>query len=384
MSTPISVLHVLNSYADLSISRILERIIGLADPSQFQWHVASVKEYGDYSQVFEKQGAKVLHFASTHEDPRPPWKKLKEYIHLNQIPIVHSHTPRTISVVWRSLLQQNRNAANSCKHVATKHLMTKPYDRQLGLFYTLFDLLSLYPPDYLIPVSRSMAEEIIRLPGIPSSKVRPIPNGIPCNEYFRPDLREGSRSELFLSPSTVLIGFTGRLMKVKNLDLLLRAFRNIHLNWPETKLVIAGEGDLLDDLQTLTTDLGLIDSVIWMGFYRDIPRLLSAIDIYVQPSSNEGLSLSILEAMAAEKPVISTRVASASEVITDSETGMLIPSGSAEFIERAIRSLIENPDRRKRMAIEGRKQVILAHDVQLMVDGYCQFYQEINSSIRIL
>jgi glycosyltransferase involved in cell wall biosynthesis len=175
----------------------------------------------------------------------------------------------------------------------------------------------------------------------------------------------------------MVIGFTGRLEKVKNLDLLLVAFRNIRLHWPQTKLVIAGEGDLMDALKQQCADLGLIDDVIWTGFYKDIPRLLSAFDIYIQPSTNEGLSLSILEAMAAGLPVISTRVDSATEIITNDVNGLLIPPSSTRCMEDALRTLLESVEKRERLAAEGRRMVLNNYDVRIMVDRYYQLYQSL-------
>jgi glycosyltransferase involved in cell wall biosynthesis len=215
------------------------------------------------------------------------------------------------------------------------------------------------------------------MPGISTRKVNPIPNAIPCGEYYQPESRISMREELGLNPSNIAIGFTGRLEKVKNLDLLLTAFRNIHLHWPETRLVIAGEGDLMDALQKQSADLGLMNDVFWMGFFKDIPRLLSAMDIYIQPSINEGLSLSILEAMAAELPVISTKVDSATEIITDGVNGMLIPPSSTRHMEESLRVFLEDPARRAKLASEGRKTVLTNYDLPIMVDHYSQLYENL-------
>jgi len=377
MTQPISVLHVLNSYADSSIARIVERIIRLADPFAFEWHVCAVKEFGDFDGEFRKHGIPVEHFASTPDKSDPPWKKVRDYSIQHDIQIIHSHTPRTILDVWRGQMTFPRGRGQRPYHVATKHLLTKPGDRKHGQLLSILDRLSLFLPDRLVPVSQAMARIILGIPGISATKVNPIPNAIPCGEYYQPESRESMREELGLDPSTIAIGFTGRLEKVKNLDLLLTAFRNIHLHWPDTRLVIAGEGDLMDALQKQSADLGLMNDVLWMGFYKDIPRLLSAMDLYIQPSINEGLSLSILEAMAAELPVISTKVDSATEIITDGANGMLIPPSSTRCMEDALRSLIENPEKRSRLANAGRKTVLENYDLPIMVDHYCQLYQNL-------
>ena len=296
----------------------------------------------------------------------------------HNIHIVHSHTPRTIFDVWLS--RQNKGG-DPVYHIATKHLLTTPRDRKYGLAYTLIDLISLYLPDHLIAVSKTMAGKMASMPGMDKKKITAIPNGIPCDEYYRLSFREDCRKELGIKDEHILIGFTGRISKVKRLDLLLKAFRNIHDRFPLTRLVLAGDGELRQDLQELARSLGLTDSVIWLGFYADIPGLLSAIDIYVQPSVNEGLSLSILEAMAAEKPVISSNVGSAAEIIQDGISGILIPPNSSVEIEKAIIEMIEQPKECTRLATNARNFVQKEYNMESMVESYYQiYYQMIHSN----
>ena len=94
--------------------------------------------------------------------------------------------------------------------------------------------------------------------------------------------------------------------------------------------------------------------------------------------SNEGLSLSILEAMAAEKPVIATNVGSAEELIEDGQTGILVKPGSEKEITSAILNLIRNVDLRNKLAQKGRKYVFDEYNIQKMVDGYCVLYQKLD------
>jgi glycosyltransferase involved in cell wall biosynthesis len=224
-----------------------------------------------------------------------------------------------------------------------------------------------------------MAGKVKSMPGIDKKKITAIPNGIPCDDYFRLPLRDICRKELGISNEQILIGFTGRISKVKRLDLLLKAFQNTHNRFPQTRLILAGEGELRENMESLSHSLGLTDSVIWLGYYPDVPRLLSAMDIYIQPSVNEGLSLSILEAMAAEKPVISTQVGSASEILQEGISGVLIPPGSAAEIEKALIRMIEQPDERYRLAINAREFVLKEYNLQKMVESYYLIYQQIIS-----
>ena len=195
-----------------------------------------------------------------------------------------------------------------------------------------------------------MANQILALPWIRPGRVTVIPNAIQCEKFFMSELREKARQELGLDKQQIAIGFTGRIEQVKRLDLLLVAFAEVYKCQPHARLLLAGEGNLRPDLEQLSAQLGVSQVVNWIGFCRDIPRFLSALDIYVQPSINEGLSLSILEAMAAKKPVIATRVGGIEEVNHGQQGWNL---GSTIFISGeyfTLLNLVNQPEKRDMLA----------------------------------
>ncbi len=163
-----------------------------------------------------------------------------------------------------------------------------------------------------------------------------IRNAIDQQAFQVAGQRDACRSEFQLSPDLIVIGSSGRLEKVKRYDLLLRGFAAFSERFPHSRLMLIGNGSLKTELELLAKELGVADAVIWTGFRSDVPRLLASLDIYVQSSVNEGLSLSILEAMAAGKPVIITDVGGARELVENGRTGILIAPGSAEEISDAM------------------------------------------------
>lgn len=371
MSAPISVLHVMNEFQDGSITRIVDRIVKLSDPKIFHWGVGALKPGGKEDVTFKKMDTGVYYFYSTKNET-----DLEEILKSGLFQIVHTHTPRSILAVWNCLRHQNLKGVT---HVATKHLLTRPRDRKFGLVYSVIDYLSLYLPETLVMVSRSMAVKVKELPAMSRRRVLAIPNGIPCEEYDKPDLRMAVRQKLGLKDEHVVVGFNGRISRVKRLDDLIYAFHQVHKLHPETRLVMAGDGEMRIALELLTRSLGIQEEVIWLGFYQDIPGLLAAVDIYAQTSSNEGLSLSILEAMSAGKPVISTRVDSAAEIIEDGLTGMLIPIGSISALENSLQILVEHPEERSRIGENARKAAYSRYNLDQMVHSYQQLYLEIAS-----
>ena len=370
----IRILHMMNNFADSSISRIVERIVSTLGSQAYEWHVSDVSGYGEMEAKLNAIGVKIVHF-SPQQNQGAVVKRIRNYVQEHQIQIVHSHTPRTIFSTFRAIA--GIKDGTRPRHVATKHLLTSWKDRRWGILYALFDYLTLYMPERLVPVSEGMARHVMALPGISRDKVTAIQNAIPCDTFYQPEKRPASRLDLGLTPEQLVFGYSGRLDLVKRIDLLLQAFAEVHAVQPQARLLLIGEGSEQKELEALASHLGIASSVIWTGYRpgTDIPELLAAIDIYVQPSHNEGLSLSILEAMAAGKPVIATNVGGALEVLRQRETGLVIPALSTpEALVSAMRELSSNPDLRAQIAEAGQKHVHDKFGLQRMVDSYARVY----------
>ncbi len=362
MQTPV-VLHLMNTLADSSISRIVERIISFSRDECWQWRVGSLSGYGEMKTVFERLGAQVIDFSSW-----PVGNYLAEY----PVQIVHSHTPRTIFSAWRGLRSLDRSLRPY--HLATKHLLTRPGDRRWGAAFALVDRLSLYLPDCLVPVSRTMMSQIVAQPGMARRRVVAIPNGIPCEQFEQTAGRNGVRRELGLAENALVVGYAGRIERVKRLDLLLDAFAQLLPDYPQLRLLILGEGSMKAELQALAIRWGMGQAVVWAGFRADMTHMLAAMDVYVQPSSNEGLSLSILEAMAAGRPVVATTVGAAREVLADGETGLLVPPNSAEMLAAAMRRLLSDSALQQHLATAALQLVNEQYSIGRMAAAYRQLY----------
>ena len=216
----VSVLHVLNSFEDASIGRIVLRLVENLGSRETSWHVGAVTRLGGTQSAFRKLGCRVADFAGDRSGG--PRRSIRSYVREHGIDVVHTHTPRTIldaSLALRSL--------PGVKHVATKHTLYAPGDRQLGLAYWLIDRGTLYLPDVVIPVSRTMCAQISSQPLIDKSKIVLIRNAIPVDAFRRPYERAAERETLGLPADAIVLGNAGRIEKVKRIDLLLKAFREV-------------------------------------------------------------------------------------------------------------------------------------------------------------
>jgi glycosyltransferase involved in cell wall biosynthesis len=368
--TRIAVLQLMNGFEDSSISRVVLRLVQHLGQQDYSWHIGGLRGLGHMREGFSRLGTQVVDFSDRHDGSRSLTRRIKEYVVAHQVKIVHTHTPRTILAAGMALAGKQQVI-----HLATKQLLYSPADRRWGLIYALLDRLSLYLPDHLIAVSEKMYRRIVAHPGLGSGRVTMIRNAIDCESYYVPEQGDPCRLEFGLTSESQVIGYAGRIEKVKRLDLLLEGLSQVLPRHPRARLMIVGEGKLRPKLEAFAARLGISHCVIWTGFRQDIPRLLAAMDVYVQPSANEGFSLSLLEAMAAGKAVVATDVGGAQEVVIDGRTGVLIPPASSSAISTAVTSLLDDPGRQSTLGQAARRHVVREFGLQQSMDAYRHLYE---------
>jgi glycosyltransferase involved in cell wall biosynthesis len=168
-----------------------------------------------------------------------------------------------------------------------------------------------------------------------------------------------------------------RLSPEKGIDSLIRAAALVVRELPSFRLVLAGDGPCRVALEELTTNLGLEAHVCFRGDVRNIPELLGGAGLFVLPSLSEGISLTLLEAMARGLPVVTTLVGGNPEVVEEGATGLLVPPADPGALARAILLLLQDSDRSQRMGQLGRRRVEAQFDVQHMVAAYEAAYQRL-------
>jgi glycosyltransferase involved in cell wall biosynthesis len=169
------------------------------------------------------------------------------------------------------------------------------------------------------------------------------------------------RQELGLPPDGPLIGIFGRLQRWKGFHVLLAALPSVLSREPLAHCVlVGGEHDLepgyLDDLLTLTDELGIGERVVFAGFQDDVPRWMQACDVVVHASDEEPLGLVVLEAMALGKPVVAGSAGGPAEVVTPGEDGLLAPYGEPEALASALLRLLGDPEFATRLGAAGRRR----------------------------
>lgn len=161
-----------------------------------------------------------------------------------------------------------------------------------------------------------------------------------------------------------------RLAPEKDVETLLRATALAVRRYPDFRLEVAGDGPCRAALERFTAELGLVGWVRFLGPVRDVPALLARARLFVLPSLTEGVSLTLLEAMARGLPVAATRVGGNVEVVADGETGLLVPAGDPPALPAALLRLWGDPEEGARLGRAARRRVEDHFDVRAMVAAY--------------
>ncbi len=214
-----------------------------------------------------------------------------------------------------------------------------------------------YFTDVSIAVSQGVRDYLLSQIGLDPAKVRVVPNGVDLAAIDAARPGPEVRRELGLSAGVPLLGLVGRLDHWgKGHKELFEAMAALKERYPLHALIIGG-GRRKREVRSLAASLGLAEVVHFLGHRRDVPDLLNALDIFILPSYSEGVSLALLEAMAAARPVIVSRVGGLPEVVEQGKTGLLIPPRDADALAEALARLLDDPDFAKKLGASARRRV---------------------------
>jgi len=216
------------------------------------------------------------------------------------------------------------------------------------------------------PHGRYLAEH----EGCPAQKVRVIPNGVDTEKFHPRWSSPALRQQLGLPPDAPVVGIVAALRPEKNHELFLQAAALVHDQLPEARFLVVGDGPRRRELTQLAQGLSISDTVHFVGTRNDVPEVLSLIDVLVLTSHMEANPISVLEAMATEKPVVASRVGSVGETVIDGQTGYLVTPGEAREVAGRVVELLGERERAAAMGRRGREHVIARWSIDRTVAGY--------------
>jgi glycosyltransferase involved in cell wall biosynthesis len=227
-------------------------------------------------------------------------------------------------------------------------------------------------PAHVFAVSDDLRRHMVQ-EGFPARRVGVIYNGIAVGDAAAAAARRRQRDALGVSDDAAVVGTIARLDPVKDLGTMLRAVADARRTRPVVALIV-GDGPERAALETLAAQLDLTAHVRFLGHRDDARDWLAACDLFVNSSLSEGVSLTILEAMAASLPVAATAVGGTPEVVTP-ECGRLVPARSPAELARAILDIVGDPDTARRMGATARARVCAHFTIERMVQQYRDVYE---------
>jgi sugar transferase (PEP-CTERM/EpsH1 system associated) len=231
--------------------------------------------------------------------------------------------------------------------------------------------------DRLLSVSSRLAERMTAGTGFPLQRITTIRNGVNLDR-FQPGGAVAARLALGLPERGPLVGTVGRLVPVKDQMTLVDAVAELRESGSESTLVIAGDGPERAALQARASAHGV--DLRLLGYRPDVEQVLAALDVFVLSSVSEGLSNTILEAMAAGRAVVATRVGGADEMIEDGVTGVLVPPSDSHALAGALRRVLFAGDGGAAMGVAARHRVEAEFTLAGMMDRYEQLYTDAAAS----
>ncbi|MGH8550286.1 MAG: TIGR03088 family PEP-CTERM/XrtA system glycosyltransferase [Methylococcales bacterium] len=252
-------------------------------------------------------------------------------------------------------------------------------------------LRRLYAPmiQRFIPLSQELEDYLRDKVHVPERKITRIVNGVDTNRFNgNPERREPLPDSLFPESGLVRIGTIGRMHGVKDQTTLVQAFLCLIRSRPEWKevirLVLVGDGPLRAEAIRLL-DAENARGLAWLpGARNDVAEILRGLDLFVLPSIAEGISNTILEAMASGLPVVATGVGGNPDLVVDGISGRIVPKQDPETMAKAIEFYIENPEIRRRHGRNGQERIEKAFSLGRMVEKYLGVYSELEASKAVV
>jgi len=363
------VLHTLGvGGAEVLATRLVRRL-----KDDFQFVFACLDELGTLGEELRDEGFTVEVLGRRQGLDWRCVRRLAAFAHDRQVDLIHAHqyTPFFYCrapgwVGWRPPV------------LFTEH----------GRFYPdlpspkrmLFNRLFLRRSDRVVAVGESVKRALVENEGIPAERIEVIYNGVRLEQFaVDRDARERVRRELAIAADAPVAIQIARLDPIKDHSTALRAARRLREQLPDFQLLIVGDGPERGAIEALIGELDLGGCVRMLGQRSDIRELLSAADVFLLTSLSEGIPVTLIEAMCAGLPVVSTDAGGVGEVVLAEQTGMLLPIGDDAGLAAALVGLHRDPVRCQTIGERGRNIAQATFSEAAMHDGYSDVYRQMLS-----
>ena len=243
-------------------------------------------------------------------------------------------------------------------------------------YFHYVEMITSFMVDHYVAVSESVQRHIIDKSRISNEKISVIYNGVNIKSQDNA-YEQNAKTPFKIENEDRILMTVGRLHKQKGHCYLIQAVSKVRKEFPKVKLLITGEGEEENNLKKLVKALDLTNEVVFAGLRSDIEGILPMAELFILPSLWEGLPNALLEAMAAGKPVVATKVGGIPEIVVHGETGILIPPRDTDALAIAIIDLLQNRLKAKDMGEAGRIRAGKCFSIYKMIEKTENLYQEL-------
>ena len=357
---PLKVLHLVASLDIGGLERVVWDLARLTDRSRFEPAVMCLDHAGTTAPRFESAR---IPLEVLNREGKSLWVSvllLARRLRGLRLDVLHTHNMKAHLLGTLAAVLARTPAVVNTKH---GHVFPKT------LLASLVNRLAVGHCRRIVAVSSDTASRAIEVERLPSRKVVVIRNGVDLAAHTPPEMRAPGASTRVIH--------VARLSPEKDQGTLLHAARLVADQVPEFHLDVVGDGPVRGRLEAVVAELGLGAHVTLLGARDDVPDLLQRAGTFVLSSTVEGISMTLLEAMAAALPVVATNVGGNSEVVVEGETGFLVPPADPALLARALLALIRDPKRARQLGASGRRRVEESFDLRAVVRTYERLYCEI-------
>lgn len=365
------ILHVITTINRGGAENHLAELVRMQVQQGLEVVVAYLKGDGYWMKTLRDLGVRVESLELVRYGDLSPIMKLRELIRLVAPDVVHAHMPPAELYTRLALLFLYPAPVM----VISKH-NDEPFFRGAG--HITMGRWVARRAARVIAISDAVNTYVQNHMNMPAGRVTTAHYGIDPAPYEQ--IGEGQRQDVLMEwgipQGAWVIGTVARLVPQKALHVLLNAYAQYRAQArQESRLVLVGHGPLEGQLKELSRQLGLDREIVWAGFREDIPAVMKAFDVFVLTSSYEGFGLVLLEAMAAARPVVASRVSAIPEIVRDGITGLLCEPGDHEGFTHALLRL-EEADMRTHLGTAGHDRARTHFTLERMAEATLSVYKE--------
>ena len=362
--TDAAVLPVMFVTTDMTMGGHEQMIARLAlgmDRSRFAPIVCCLKQRGDLGQMLAEAGVPVYADLSAHKFDARVLVRLVRVMRTHRVGLVCTVGTGGDRMFWGRLAAR---LAGVPRVVASLHSMGEPDHVEWP--NRLLNKMT----DAFVGVARVQRQYLTRHEGIPPERTHVIYNGVDARVWARAQPSAQLARSLGLQPGTPVAGIVAILRPEKNHEMFLQAAARVVDLVPNAHFLVVGDGPQREDLTCVTHQLGLTWRVHFIGQRNDVPQLMKLMDVVVLSSRAEAFPMTILEGMAAGRPIVATDVGAIGEAVSHGTNGYLVAHGDTDAMAQSIARLMTDSDRARRFGQAGQRLVAERFSLRQMIEGY--------------